>query len=171
MDGAVHSKSTLPVTVAAPAPPGAAAGAPEGSAAGRLEEIYRRIVMRDHVRFVERALRESQENGPVLDVGCGGGLFLGMLRGRGFAGIGADFSIDAARVAWRANGVPTAILSLEQAPFGAESCAAITMFHVLEHLHSPRSYLRAAHQLLRPDGRLILQVPNAGCWQFLLLFS
>jgi hypothetical protein len=40
---------------------------------------------------------------------------------------------------------------------------------VLEHLHSPRSYLLAARELLRPDGRLILQVPNAGCWQFLLL--
>jgi hypothetical protein len=29
--------------------------------------------------------------------------------------------------------------------------------------------LDAAHQLLRPDGRLIIQVPNAACWQFLLL--
>ena len=26
----------------------------------------------------------------------------------------------------------------------------------------------AARELLRPDGRLILQVPNAACWQFLL---
>ena len=143
--------------------------APEGSAVGRLEELYRRIVLRDHVRFVERALRESQESGPVLDVGCGGGLFLRMLRERGFSGIGADFSLDAARVAWTSNRVPAAIASMEQSPFAAGSCAAITMFHVLEHLYSPRSYLQAAHDLLRPDGRLILQVPNAGCWQFLLL--
>jgi hypothetical protein len=40
---------------------------------------------------------------------------------------------------------------------------------VLEHLYDPASYLDAAHQLLRPDGRLIIQVPNAACWQFLLL--
>ena len=143
--------------------------APGASTAGRLEEIYRRIVLRDHVRFVERALRESQETGPVLDVGCGGGLFLRMLSDRGFPGIGADFSHDAARVAWTSNRVPAAIMSLEQAPFPAGSCAAVTMFHVLEHLYSPRAYLLAAHKLLRPDGRLILQVPNAGCWQFLLL--
>lgn len=143
--------------------------APEGSAVGRLEERYRRLVLRDHVRFVERAMRESQESGPVLDVGCGGGLFLRMLRERGFPGIGADFSLDAARVAWTSNGVPAAVSSMEQSPFAAGSLAAITMFHVLEHLYSPRSYLRVAHDLLRPDGRLILQVPNAGCWQFLLL--
>jgi hypothetical protein len=42
------------------------------------------------------------------------------------------------------------------------------MFHVLEHLYDPSSYLEAAHRLLMPEGRLIVQVPNAACWQFLL---
>ena len=35
------------------------------------------------------------------------------------------------------------------------------MFHVLEHLEEPAEYLKAAHQLLRPRGRLIVQTPNA----------
>lgn len=142
---------------------------PETSAASRLEEAYRRLVLRDHVHFVERALRESRVNGPLLDVGCGGGLFLGMLRDRGFPGLGLDFSLDAARAAWASNQAPATVAELTQAPLRPESCAAITMFHVVEHLYSPRSYLGAAHELLKPDGRLILQVPNAGCWQFLLL--
>jgi len=43
------------------------------------------------------------------------------------------------------------------------------MFHVLEHLYDPRTYLQASHELLRPGGRLIIQVPNAACWQFRLL--
>jgi hypothetical protein len=42
------------------------------------------------------------------------------------------------------------------------------MFHVLEHLYDPASYLQAAHQLLCPGGKLIVQVPNAASWQFLL---
>ena len=33
------------------------------------------------------------------------------------------------------------------------------MFHVLEHLYDPAVYLRAAHELLRPDGRLFLYGP------------
>jgi SAM-dependent methyltransferase len=142
---------------------------PEASAAGRLEEIYRRFVLRDHVHFVERALKESGESGPVLDVGCGGGLFLRLLRDRGARVIGLDYSADAARVAWTSNRVPVTCGALSQAPFAPQTCAAITMFHVLEHLYDPRCYLRAAHDLLRPEGRLIVQVPNAGCWQFLLL--
>lgn len=135
-----------------------------------LEQAYRRFVLRDHLRFVERALRESEETGVVLDVGCGGGLFLQMLAERGVKNImGLDFSLDAANVAWRRAGVPAVCATLSKAPLPPSSCAAVTMFHVLEHLYDPASYLDAAHQLLRPDGRLIIQVPNAACWQFLLL--
>jgi SAM-dependent methyltransferase len=138
--------------------------------ADRLEQTYRRFVLRDHLHFVERALRESEEIGPVLDVGCGGGLFLQMLAERGAKNvIGLDFSLDAASVAWRRAGVPAVCGTLSRAPIAPSSCAAVTMFHVLEHLYDPASYLDAAHQLLRPDGRLIIQVPNAACWQFLLL--
>lgn len=143
---------------------------PETSAADRLEQTYRRMVMRDHLHFVERALRECEEEGPVLDVGCGGGLFLQMLAERGAKRVvGLDFSLDAASVAWRRSGVPAVCSSLARAPIAPGSCAVITMFHVLEHLYDPGSYLDAAHELLRPDGRLIVQVPNAACWQFLLL--
>src|SRR5882724_6201570 len=77
--------------------------APDGSTAGRLEEAWRRLVLRDHVRFAARALRESPARGPLLDVGCGGGLFLGMMRERGFRVVGLDFSPEAAALAWRLN--------------------------------------------------------------------
>ncbi len=142
--------------------------APDGSLAARLEERYRRLVLEDHVRFVSRALAESGAAGPVLDVGCGGGLFPRMLRERGFPAVGLDSSAGAAAVAWR-NGVPALCGDLAQAPLAAGSCAAITMFHVLEHVYDPRAYLAAARALLRPRGRLIAQVPNAACWQFRLL--
>ena len=144
--------------------------AAEPTTAARLEQIYRRLVLRDHLKFVERALRDCGEKGLVLDVGCGGGLFLQMLAERGIKRVtGLDFSMDAARVAWRRSRVPTVCASLSNAPLAPSSCAVITMFHVLEHLHDPASYLRSAHKLLRPDGRLIVQVPNAACWQFLLM--
>jgi SAM-dependent methyltransferase len=143
---------------------------PQTSAADRLEQWYRRFVMRDHLHFVERALKESDEQGIVLDVGCGGGLFLQMLAERREVKVaGLDFSLDAANAAWRRAGVPAICATLSRAPIAPESCAAVTMFHVLEHLYDPASYLDSARQLLRPDGRLIIQVPNAACWQFLLL--
>jgi SAM-dependent methyltransferase len=143
--------------------------APDESSPGRMEEAYRRLVLRDHVNFVERALRDSPASGPLLDVGCGGGLFLGMMRERGFRVLGLDFSREAAAIAWHRHRAPAVCAMLEHAPFRAGSVAGLTMFHVLEHLYDPRAYLSAAHSLLAPDGRLVVQVPNAACWQFRLL--
>jgi len=142
---------------------------PDATAVDRLEQAYRRLVLRDHLKFVERALRQCEEPGLVLDVGCGGGLLLKMLAERGLKRVaGLDFSLEAADAAWRRSRVPAVCASLSRAPLATSSCAAITMFHVLEHLYDPASYLAAAHSLLRPNGRLIVQVPNAACWQFLL---
>jgi len=143
--------------------------APDESAASRMEERYRRFVLRDHVRFVERALRAASAQGPLLDAGCGGGLFLGMLRERGFRVLGLDISAQAAAISWRRQQAPAVCAVLEAAPFPEGSLAAITMFHVLEHLENPRAYLQSARQLLAPGGRLIVQVPNAGSWQCRLL--
>ena len=160
---------------------------PEASIADRLEMFYRRLVLRDHLRFAERALRDSEEPGIVLDVGCGSGMFLKMLaeraakverggnvergakveRGRKIV-VGLDFALDAATAAWKHSGVPAICGTLSKAPFAPGSCAAITMFHVLEHLYDAASYLYAARDLLAPGGRLIVQVPNAASWQFLL---
>ena len=147
--------------------------APGGQAAGRLEEAYRRLVLGDHVRFVEEALRRAPpargNRRPLLDVGCGGGLFLRLMSDRGFRGIGLDFSEDAARTAWRQQRAPALCGTLEKAPLRDGTFACITMFHVLEHLRDPRVFLIGAHRLLTPGGRLVAQTPNAGSWQARLL--
>jgi len=146
---------------------------PEPGSVSQITEAYRRFVIRDHVNFALNALRQvGPLNGrqPVLlDVGCGGGLFTHFVQRAGFPVLGLDFSIDAARVAWRANQVPAFVGTLTQAPLARGSCGVVTMFHVLEHLYDPAAYLESAYELLHDEGRLIIQVPNAACLQFLLL--
>ena len=138
-------------------------------AASQAAEIYRRLVLTDHVQFVESALRRSKLAGPVLDVGPSGGLLARLLRDRGRKVVGLDNSQEAADIAWRINGVPVVAGDLLQAPFAEGSFAMVTMFHVLEHVEQPGAFLEAARRLLRPGGRLIVQVPNAASWQFLIL--
>jgi SAM-dependent methyltransferase len=127
----------------------------------RMEEIYRRFVIRDHVRFVGKAMR-------VLDVGSGGGLFAAELstRNPGMTVTSLDISPRAAAVAWRRYGVPAVVTDLMSAPFAEASFDLITMFHVLEHLHDPLAYVKAARKLLAPGGRLVVQTPNLDCWQY-----
>jgi SAM-dependent methyltransferase len=140
---------------------------PGESLAARLEEQYRRLLIRDHVAFVERALRIT--GAPVLDVGCGGGLFLGVLQRRGARVLGLDNSQEAARAAWEKNRVTVVLGDLLKAPVAMGSCGVVTMFHVLEHVPNPAGFLRAARELLRPSGRLVVQVPNLDCWQYRML--
>lgn len=132
-----------------------------------IEEFYRRLVSLDHIRFLEGAIASAQ-GGTVMDVGCGGALLLRMLRERGHKVLGSDFSLDAASIAWKQNGVPAFCGTLSQAPLADGSIGVLSMFHVLEHLYQPDEYLLAAHRLLKPGGRLVIQVPNAASWQFLM---
>jgi len=142
----------------------------EETVSGRIEAVYHRFALRNHLQFVRKALADSGDrSGLVLDVGCGGGLFLSVLAEQGCRVLGLDFCLDAGAIAWRRNGVPAVCASLSKAPFPAGSCSVITMFNVLEHLYDPVAHLEAARDLLQPEGRLIIQVPNAASWQFLLL--
>jgi len=129
--------------------------------------MYRRLVLLDHVRFAAQAARGKK--GTVLDVGCGGALFLRMMKERGFEVLGSDFSAEAARVAWEQNGVRVLVGDLTAAAITPASCSLITMYHVVEHLLDPAAYLNAAGKLLEPDGRLVIQVPDRDCWEAAML--
>lgn len=134
-----------------------------------VEALFKRLALRSHVRFFERALRESGETGLVLDVGCGEGYFLRLLQDAGVKKlVGLDFSLDAAAEASRCQRIPVACGTLSRPPIAPGSCAAVTMFQVLQHLYNPIAFLESARDLLAPEGRLIIQVPNAASWQFLI---
>ena len=133
---------------------------------GRLAEIYRRFVLTDHVRFAAHAVEPP---GPVLDVGCGGGLFLQDLSRKGFETYGVDVSAEAARICLRRFEIPAAVATLPKLPFRPGRFGLVTMYHVLEHLHDPVGAVLQAWELLRPGGRLVVQTPNAASWQMYLL--
>ncbi len=130
-----------------------------------IEGVYRKFALRDHVAFISRA---AQGNGSrLLDVGCGSGTLLGLMKGRGFQVRGFDSSAEAAGIAKSENGVDVVVGSrLQDAGFADGSFDLVTLFHVMEHVTDPRSVLAEVRRLLRPAGRLVLQVPNIESWQF-----
>lgn len=129
-----------------------------------LESIYRRIALHGHVSFITAAGVQKD----LLDVGCGSGTLLGLLKQRGFRVTGVDFSAEAAGVAAQENGVRVVVGSLAHAAFPDRSFDLVTLFHVMEHITNPRDVLGEVARILRPDGAAILQVPNIDSWQFKL---
>lgn len=154
----------LPATLAHPSrwPAG-------NSLADRFERACRRFVLSDHASFIARAVEEAGDDGPVLDFSPEGGLLRSILAERGVPVVGVDDSAAAAADNWKTHGAPSACASLLAPPLAPSSCRAVIMLRVVEHFNAPLPPIEAAYALLRPGGRLILQAPNAACWQFLLL--
>src|ERR1022692_3514150 len=131
--------------------------------------LYRRFVLRDHLRFIQKAIKALEiPQARILDVGCGAGDLLAVLRKRGHSAFGMDVSHSALRSALELN-VPGTLGSYRQAPFAESSFDMVLMFHVLEHIPDPDAAIAGARKLLRPNGRLLIQVPNADCMQYTLL--
>ena len=95
----------------------------------------------------------------LLDVGCGYGGFVSLMRSRGWDAEGIDPS-PATVAAASSKGIPVRTGTLERFSPPGEKYDAITMFYVLEHLFDPMSALRKVFALLEPGGVLLLRVPD-----------
>ena len=111
---------------------------------------YRRLVMRDHVRFIRKAIeRMGIQCAKILDIGCGGGYLMGALRARNHRTFGIDVSRQALRAAAEI-GVPAAQADYSALPFAEGAFDVVTMFHLLEHIPDPHIAVRSAGALLQP---------------------
>ncbi len=93
----------------------------------------------------------------LLDIGCGSGDFLALAKTQAKEIYGVEPDRQ-----WLAEherlGIPT-LRGCSDLPGFAD---VITMFHVLEHIPDPRSFLRQVAEKLEPaEGRLIIEVPSA----------
>jgi 2-polyprenyl-3-methyl-5-hydroxy-6-metoxy-1,4-benzoquinol methylase len=106
-----------------------------------------------------RTLHRPPHSGArLLDFGCGDGRFLLFAREMGWNVVGVDFDEKAVRAARK--------LDLDVRLGGFEALSptdrfdAITMSHVIEHMHEPRKTLLKCFQLLNAGGILALETPN-----------
>jgi 2-polyprenyl-3-methyl-5-hydroxy-6-metoxy-1,4-benzoquinol methylase len=121
---------------------------------GSNEEVVRRIQQ----PFVDM----FRDQGPVLDVGCGRGVFLKLLTEAGIEVVGIDQSREAV-TACQEKGFKVncedgrAYLSRNPGQFGGIFCS-----HVIEHMgyEDAFNFLNLCHAALRKDGVLLLVTPN-----------
>jgi SAM-dependent methyltransferase len=96
----------------------------------------------------------------LLDVGCGAGRDLALLRELGWVVEGVEVDPASLRVA-RDRGLTVHQGTLAEQAFAADSFDVVAMSHVIEHLHQPQAVLRECFRILRRGGRLIVATPNA----------
>jgi len=106
-----------------------------------------------------RHLQVSDDRRALLDVGCGNGEFMAQMKTLGWRVRGIEPDPVAAAAARNAG------LDVQQGFFTEASAVegefdAVTLSHVIEHLHFPSEMLRLCYRYLRPGGVVWIGTPN-----------
>ncbi len=110
------------------------------------------------VFWLERLLEVTGPPGRALEIGCGHGAFVRLMRELGFDACGTELSGWVVEFAKRAFDVPVLRGRLETLDL-EPGFKCIAAFDVLEHLNDPLETARRCGDLLVPDGVLLLQTP------------
>jgi 2-polyprenyl-3-methyl-5-hydroxy-6-metoxy-1,4-benzoquinol methylase len=108
-----------------------------------------------HVMFLR-----SVKGGRLLDVGCGSGERLALLKQLGWTVKGIDLDHQAVAAA-RQKGLDADCGELKSMPYPSESFDAVILSHVIEHVPHPVELLAECARLLKTGGRLVMLTPNA----------
>jgi SAM-dependent methyltransferase len=122
----------------------------------RLYQIIRKKTLKQKRKLVCKLTGKKQ--GELLDVGSGTGAFVNEMRQNGWQVVGLEPDPDARRIAREINCELKNVDELFNLP--ENSFDAITLWHVLEHVHDLQNYLQQLKALLKQDARLIIAVPN-----------
>lgn len=128
----------------------------------RSRTLYRLAMLSPAARDFEDPVSKLVgwvQPGRILDVGCGAGNTLDQCAVLGWETWGVELSDQAVRAA-RANGHRVWNGSLEECDIPPASVDVVRMNHVLEHVPSPTQTMRAAERILRPGGRIVVEVPH-----------
>jgi SAM-dependent methyltransferase len=96
----------------------------------------------------------------VLELGCAHGGFVALMRWAGFDATGLELSPWVAEQARQLFQVPMLVGPVDQQTLEPGSLDVVIAHDVMEHLPDPETTLRQAARLLKPDGLLIIQMPE-----------
>lgn len=123
----------------------------------RLYHSVRKFTIRQKCNLVKKVTGRGKGN--MLDVGAGTGVFVKAILEHGWQVTGLEPDADARKVAKEVYGASLSpIEDFYKLP--DNSYDAITMWHVLEHVHDLRGYMAKLKSLLKENGRLVIAVPN-----------
>jgi SAM-dependent methyltransferase len=111
-------------------------------------------------RLAARSIAKFKPEGRVLDVGCGTGSFLLQMIEKGYEVYGQDISKTTCDILRSRVGAQCFDAPLEKCNFRSGFFDIITLWHVLEHVEDPNTLLTEVHRILKPEGLLVIEVPN-----------
>ncbi|MDR2286733.1 MAG: class I SAM-dependent methyltransferase [Prevotellaceae bacterium] len=122
----------------------------------KLYHLVRKKNTNDKLKLVNRVLSRRAD---LLDVGCGTGYFLSACKKDGWHIEGVEVNEGARSTAESRTG-QSIYSSTDALATSGKKFDVITLWHVFEHLHDIHASFVQLKRLLKPDGLLILALPN-----------
>jgi 2-polyprenyl-3-methyl-5-hydroxy-6-metoxy-1,4-benzoquinol methylase len=135
----------------------------EGYRGGSDENFVSQVAFRERtfrscLTRLEGVARPSGRR--VLDIGAAGGSFLAVARERGYEPLGCEPSTWMCAFARERYGLDLHPGTIFDMPVPARSVDLLTLWDVIEHTPDPKAVLARAHELLTPDGVLVMSWPD-----------
>jgi 2-polyprenyl-3-methyl-5-hydroxy-6-metoxy-1,4-benzoquinol methylase len=126
---------------------------------GLLNKLYQRVRKHTLQQKAKLITSYTKSNRRILDIGAGIGAFLSVMKEQGWEITGIEPDEGARKKAQQLFGLsldqPSKLHQLPQATYDA-----ITLWHVLEHVHQLHDYIEQLKNLLAREGKIFIAVPN-----------
>lgn len=126
-----------------------------GGITNKAYKLVRTYTLKQKVDLINK----YSAKGNILDYGCGTGNFLAACQRNGWEVAGFEPNTYARQQAQEL--LKKEINSTTLDNFKSESFDVITLWHVLEHVHTLNETFKELLQLLKPNGVMLIAVPNA----------
>jgi 2-polyprenyl-3-methyl-5-hydroxy-6-metoxy-1,4-benzoquinol methylase len=127
----------------------------------RLYRLVRRLTLKSKRNTVSSFTRLKK--GTLLDVGAGTGAFASFMQQSGWSVSAIEPDSQARKKAADLYSIQLDDSSM-LFEFGENRFDAITLWHVIEHVHSLHEYLDQLKKTLKPGGAIFIAVPNYTCY-------
>ena len=121
----------------------------------------RRKMMPDTTRRYQFIKKIIPKKSRVLEIGSGHGFFLEIMKTNGFDIIGYDISKEQRKKSKKITNVPVYDVNMSEKISLGDKFDIVISFHTLEHIADPITLLKNIKKLLKPKGKILIEVPNS----------
>ena len=113
-----------------------------------------------YIKFLRQIEHLKRKNARLLDVGCGWGYFLSLVKNDGWEAYGLELNPDLVERGVQNYGLNIQCADFEESNFSKTYFDVITLWNVFEELPNPLKCLLKIKDFLKPGGVLYLRTPN-----------